>query len=163
MRSIVVALHPLVCYLSYLVQCSKDVGVKNSPSVRTFKPFYAAVLCQASGLRKHDVYPISIALVPELIQYKFGRVVATDVVHFPLSHMISSRKRITRFAGIDGATFCATTTRSKSSIIFSTRNFLLLCNTSVTKSMDYVTFSCSGVINSFLPAQRAACGAGRAY
>ena len=85
MRSfVVVVVHPPVCYLSYLIQCSKDVGVKNGPSVRTVEPFYVTVLSRAPGLCEHDVYPVSAAPVPELIRYKFGPVVATDVVRLSL-------------------------------------------------------------------------------
>lgn len=68
---------------------------------------------------------------------------------FPFSQMISSIKRIRRDAGMEWATFCATATRSLSSMTLNTRNLRLLCKTSVTKSMDHVTFSWVGVTSEF--------------
>ena len=68
----------------------------------------------------------------------------------PFSQMISSMNRIRRDAGMECATFCATATRSLSSMMFNTRNLRLLCKTSVTKSIDQVMFSCFGVTSGFL-------------
>ena len=140
---VVVAVHPLFGNFPHVVQGPENVGIQNGPSIRSVESLTRPFRVRHPGC----VYRILISFPSHWFwnssEMYSGPLSQRMLFGFPFSQMISSMKRINRDAGMECATFWATTT-------LKARNLRPLCKTSITKSIDQVAFARSGVTSGFL-------------